>query len=210
MNGNPSVVKATQCQVGQWTRNRETFTSLASRRMMVSMKVVNRDTWLRQDDEILLRDCDEDHFRASGPGGQHRNKVETAVRLHHRPSGVLAQAVESRHREENRLKALRRLRDALAMQLRLPFDLGSPELPAEFVARRTADGKLSVSQKNPGYPLIVATALDALDAAQGSYAAAGKALGLTTSQFIRFLQADPQVWRTVKERGGHDTPSPLV
>jgi len=184
------------------------FTSLASRRMIVGMKSPNRDTWLRQDDALLLRDCDEEHFRASGPGGQHRNKVETAVRLHHRPSGVSAQAVESRHREENRLKALRRLRDALASQLRRPFNLGSPELPAEFVARRTPDGKLSVNQKNPGYPLVVATVLDALDAAGSSYAAAGKALGLTTSQLIRFLQADPQIWRTLREKV--DVPSPSV
>lgn len=176
--------------------------------MMVGMKAPNRDTWLRQDDALLLRDCDEEHFRASGPGGQHRNKVETAVRLHHRPSGVSAQAVESRHREENRLKALRRLRDALALQLRLPFDLASPDVPAEFAARRNSEGQLSVSQKNPGYPIIVATALDALAAAQGSYAAAGKALGLTTSQLIRFLQADPQVWRTLREKV--DVPAPSM
>lgn len=163
------------------------------------MRVADRNTWLRQDDVELLRDCDEGHFRASGPGGQHRNKVETAVRLHHRPSGVSAQAVESRHREENRQKALRRLRDALAIQLRAPFDLKSPKLPPEFLAHRSTDGKLSVNAKNPVYPLIVATVLDALAAAEGSYAAAAQALGLTTSQLIRFLQSDPQVWRTVQE-----------
>ena len=45
--------------------------------------------------------------------------------------------------------------------------------------------------------LIVAIVLDALEAADGSYATAGRGLGVTTSQLIRFLQADREVWRAV-------------
>lgn len=157
----------------------------------------NRNLWLRQDDTTLLRDCDERHFRSSGPGGQHRNKVETGIVLLHRPSGITAKAGESRYQEENRRKALRRLRDVVALQVRCPFDPNAPEIPPEFAAHRSADGKLSVNPKNAAYPLIVATALDALTAAGGSYAVAAKALGVTTSQLIRFLQSDPQVWRAV-------------
>jgi DNA-binding IclR family transcriptional regulator len=47
---------------------------------------------------------------------------------------------------------------------------------------------------------VAATVLDALAAAEESYARAARALGLTTSQVLRFLQSDPQVWRQVSQR----------
>jgi hypothetical protein len=161
-----------------------------------------RDGWLRLDDGALLRDCWEERYRASGPGGQRRNKVETAVRLHHRPSGIVAHSEESRFKEENRKRALRRLRERMAVELRVPFDLETPPLAPEFVAQRGPKGSLSVNQRNRAYPIIVAAALDALKAADGSYAMAARALGLTTSQLLRFLRSDPQMWRAVRQAQG--------
>ncbi len=159
-----------------------------------------RDDWLRLDDAAILKDCREERYRTSGPGGQRRNKVETAVRLHHRPSGIVAHSEESRYKEENRKRALRRLRERMAVELRVPFDLDTPPLAPEFLAQRDPKGRLSVNQRNRAYPIIVATALDALEAADGRYATAARALGLTTSQLVRFLRSDPQVWRAVVER----------
>ena len=68
--------------------------------------------------ETLLTDCDIRRSRRSGPGGQHRNKVETAITIVHRPSGVSADASERRSRAENRAQAVRRLRVNLALDVR--------------------------------------------------------------------------------------------
>jgi len=61
------------------------------------------------DRESLERDCDLEFFIASGPGGQHRNKVETGVRLTHRPSGISVTATERRSQHANREMAYERM-----------------------------------------------------------------------------------------------------
>jgi hypothetical protein len=158
-----------------------------------------RNGWLRLPDADLLRQCREKRYKSSGPGGQHRNKVETAVRLHHSPSGVTAQGEETRSQDENRRHALHRLRAKIAFAVRSPFDLEAPDLPPEFVAQRGRDGSLAVNAKNPNFPLITATALDALAAADRSYATAAHALGVTTSQLRKLLQSDRELSRAVSE-----------
>jgi len=61
------------------------------------------------DRDSLERDCDLEFFIASGPGGQHRNKVETGVRLTHRPSGISVTATERRSQHANREMAYERM-----------------------------------------------------------------------------------------------------
>jgi protein subunit release factor B len=61
------------------------------------------------DRDSLERDCDLEFFIASGPGGQHRNKVETGVRLTHRPSGIVVTATERRSQHANREAAYERM-----------------------------------------------------------------------------------------------------
>lgn len=55
------------------------------------------------------RDTDIEFFVAGGPGGQHRNKVATGVRLRHRPSGIVVTATERRSQTANREVAFARL-----------------------------------------------------------------------------------------------------
>jgi protein subunit release factor B len=63
--------------------------------------------------EELRNECDESFFIASGPGGQHRNKTESGVRLQHRPTGVVVTATERRSQVQNRSVAVERLREQL-------------------------------------------------------------------------------------------------
>ncbi len=63
-----------------------------------------------EDDAALLAQCDVETFRAGGPGGQHQNVTDSAVRLRHRPSGLQVVCRAQRSQYLNKMDALRRLR----------------------------------------------------------------------------------------------------
>src|SRR5947209_6375001 len=95
---------------------------------------MSRREWTALTDEQLLAQCEVDTYRASGPGGQKRNKTSSAVRLRHPPSGLLVIAEESRSQHENKARALRRLRQALYLKLREP--VAGEGLTAERLSAR--------------------------------------------------------------------------
>src|SRR5215468_12717761 len=90
---------------------------------------MGRADWTALTEEQLLAQCEVDTYRASGPGGQKRNKTSSAVRLRHAPSGLVVIAEESRSQHENKARALRRLRQALYLKLReaVPEQERTPE-----------------------------------------------------------------------------------
>jgi peptide chain release factor 2 len=65
---------------------------------------------LPESDEDLLRECEVDTFRSSGPGGQHVNKTESAVRLSHLPSGIVVTSQQERSQHRNKALCLQKLR----------------------------------------------------------------------------------------------------
>jgi hypothetical protein len=135
----------------------------------------------------LLRVCEETRTRRSGPGGQHRNKVETAVILHHRPSGVSAEASERRSQADNRRVALFRLRLRLAMLCREPPGTA----PSPLWRSRVRDGRMMIAGDHDDYPALVAEALDRIAGDDLDMAAAAGALGVSPSQLVRLLEKEP-------------------
>jgi protein subunit release factor B len=69
---------------------------------------------LPETDEQLLDECDVEAFRASGPGGQHVNTTNSAVRLRHRPSGIVITSQQERSQHRNKAICLERLRAKVA------------------------------------------------------------------------------------------------
>ena len=141
----------------------------------------------RLDDEQLLAQCEVDTYRASGPGGQKRNKTSSAVRLRHPPSGLLVIAEESRSQHENKARALRRLRQALYLKLRetLAAEGLTPERLAahpDFGPARDAEGRLHLGVKDPRFWPAVGVVLDVLLVIEGRLSEAAAALGTTTGQ----------------------------
>jgi len=68
---------------------------------------------LPESDEDLLRECEVETFRSSGPGGQHVNKTESAVRLRHQPSGLVVTSQQERSQHRNKAHCLRKLREKI-------------------------------------------------------------------------------------------------
>jgi len=158
------------------------------------------DAYLRLDDGALVAQCDVDTFRASGPGGQKRNKTDSAVRLRHRPTGVMSQAVESRSQHENRARALRRLRLALALEVRGSIDVETYRPSATLIACAREHGKLAVGLRDPRRPGVIAEVLDVLFACGGRLSIAARHLGVTTANLSAFIGADGKVKATVNQR----------
>jgi len=134
-----------------------------------------------------------DTYRASGPGGQKRNKTSSAVRLRHGPTGLLVIAEESRSQHENKAKALKRLRRALYLRLRdpVPADLAAhPEF-----APALAGGRLHLSAKDPRFWPAAGIVLDVLAGVQAQVSTAAERLGVSTANLVEFLAADPNLWQ---------------
>jgi hypothetical protein len=140
--------------------------------------------------EQLWAECDVRRLRRAGPGGQHRNKVETAVSLHHLPTGVCAEASERRSQAQNRSLALFRLRVNLALEVRRSV---RPDcVPSPLWQSRCSGGILKVSPTHDDFPTLLAEVLNVLAAFDADPKQAAVVLGGTPSQLVRLLKLDPR------------------
>ena len=92
------------------------------------------------DRETLEREVVVDVFRASGPGGQHVNKTESALRLTHPPSGVVVTSQDSRSQFRNRETAFERLVEKLAKLNHVPKKR-VPTKPSRAARQRRIEAK---------------------------------------------------------------------
>lgn len=146
----------------------------------------------------LLAECDLVRTRRGGPGGQHRNKVETAVVITHRPSGVSAEASERRSQAENRAVAVQRLRIRLALAIRHPV---ANDWEAEGPwSKYTRGQRIAINPQNPDFPGVLALALDQLAAGGYDPAAAAERLGISSSQLLKLVQTEPAAWSWLQDR----------
>lgn len=160
-----------------------------------------RVDYLLASDDALIAQCEVDRYRASGPGGQHRNKTESAVRLRHKLSGVTAIGEDSRSQAENKLHAVRRLRAAIALEVREPVFLDgyvpSPRLAA-FVAAGTAP--LGAKTRLTGeYWASIGELLDLVVANNLEIGTSAQRLGITTGALSKLLLHDEGVGRTLND-----------
>jgi hypothetical protein len=133
----------------------------------------------------LVRLCRVDTFRGTGPGGQKRNKTESAVRITHEPSGYSAVSDATRSQHTNRRLAVRRLRHEMALGWRCPVsDTGAPLPPRPAAA---ADD----------YALWLARILDHLEAHGCRLRETAKSLGTGTAQLVRDFEQDARLWQCV-------------
>ncbi len=143
----------------------------------------------------LLRNCETRRSRRSGPGGQHRNKVETAIVLVHRPTGIKSEASERRSQHENKLMAVYRLRVNLALQLR--GESQDSAVPSALWQSRRRGKQLQVNPHHHDFPALLAEALDVVASEEYNVASAARHLGISTSQLVRFLQLEPRAFEQV-------------
>ena len=157
------------------------------------------DGYLPLDDQALVGQCSVDHYRSSGPGGQKRNKTSSAVRLRHHPTGLSVTAADDRSQRVNTVRAIRRLREAIALHVRAELGLERYQPSELMLSCVTSDGRIAVGQRDGRYFSAVREILDVLAACGMRISDAAEKIGVSTAHLVKFVQSDPKLWERVNQ-----------
>lgn len=150
------------------------------------------------DGDELLALCTWTRSRAGGPGGQHRNKVETKVSILHLATNIEASAGERRTVTENQRVAIFRLRLALATLVRCPVPLGEVRSDL-WKSRCSPSGKIACNPEHADFPSLLAEALDVAWATGLDVRKASARLCCTASQLMKFIKDHPPAWARLNQ-----------
>ncbi|MCH2133361.1 MAG: peptide chain release factor-like protein [Phycisphaerales bacterium] len=148
------------------------------------------------DDEVLLKDCDVQFGRATGPGGQNRNRRDTATTIEHRPTGIIAAATERRSQAQNRARALFRLRVKLATDVRTRTH-HERHKASELWRQRRQGRSISVNPMHRDYPALLAEAIDVVAARRWDVAGAAGVLDVSMSQLAKLIRHNKRAFAQV-------------
>lgn len=146
----------------------------------------------------FISQCRITSHRRGGPGGQHRNKVSSAIIALHLTTGVSAEANERRDQSQNRQVAIDRLRIRLAIVLRTA---GGPDagIEAEEIRARWRCGSLKISESNTDRSAVLALLLDDLHRAGGQPSLVANLWQLSTSAVVQFVASQPAAFQLVNQ-----------
>lgn len=156
-----------------------------------------------------MRQSEWGRGRSGGPGGQHRNKVQTLVWITHSATGISAHADEDRSPEANRKAALRRLRLALAVEHRGAIPKGDQWGDSRSVLwrQRCQHSRIACNPSHDDFPALLAEALDYVATSGFDERTAAARLCCTPSQLVRFVSDHPPAlrwWNAMRaQRGLH-------
>jgi protein subunit release factor B len=110
------------------------------------MSGVPEDYVLPETDSALLGECDVQVFRATGPGGQSVNTTDSAVRLIHRPTGIVVVCRRERSQLRNKNDCVRRLRERIA-ELQIVHAPRVKTKPSRSAVKRRLTSKAKLAAK---------------------------------------------------------------
>jgi RF-1 domain len=147
--------------------------------------------------ELLLRDCEIRHERRRGPGGQHRNKTESAVVIRHIPTGIEGQAAERRSQFDNHRNAVKRLRMNLALGVRSASL--AEAAPTPLWQSRCHGSRIGINPDHDDFPVLLAEVLDVLFSRHAHLSGTAEQLACTPSQIVKLLKKEPRAFLWLNE-----------
>lgn len=143
--------------------------------------MIERNILLSLPEDEFLRHCTLEFFKASGAGGQHRNKTSSAVRVLLNGTELRAEDCSERSQHRNRSNAVRKLKLSIALNMR-----ASAPVPPE---------RIECSMEAFDYPLFAAQLFDVLHANAFDHKRSAEICGISGSKLLKKLFRDPLLYQ---------------